>query len=223
MTEMKYALYVYGINADRLPLDSDRRLNDTDFTKQVERRKAIEEANRQRQAASNIIQFPTRNDVVLGRGRPYQEFPGNKRLRQLVDQYQESYEASSKFGKTDIVIKVLQIITTLGGKFLKRESRPSDDDQKKAATSPATSSLASSSRRRSDDDDDDGDDRDDERKKSSGSGHDGEYDEESSATSTALVSSWVEVDATTAHRKVSNLFNTKKHVLSSKAKASGND
>ena len=68
----------------------------------------------------NHILYPLENDVLLGRGRPYQEFSGNKKLASIIQQRKEEYQTSSKLQKTELTNVILQEIKASGGRFLKK-------------------------------------------------------------------------------------------------------
>jgi hypothetical protein len=67
------------------------------------------------------IMFPLKNDVLLGRGRPFQEFPGNVQLAKIIDDYREAYQAGKKLDKTAISTKSLKLVKDSNGRFLKKE------------------------------------------------------------------------------------------------------
>lgn len=60
-------------------------LVDQELIQERSKRIAKETQRRDRLASSNIIEHPSRYDVLLGRGKPYQDFPGNLRLNHMVD------------------------------------------------------------------------------------------------------------------------------------------
>lgn len=68
----------------------------------------------------NHILHPLENDVLLGRGRPYQEFSGNKKLASIIQNRKEEYQASGKLQKTELTNVILQEIKSSGGRFLKK-------------------------------------------------------------------------------------------------------
>lgn len=183
--EMKYALMSYGIPADFLPLDAEGYLVDDDFKREVEQRRAEEEVVKHRLAASSIIQCPTQFDVLLGRGRPYQDFPGNIRLHQMIDLRRRSYETLSKSGKTAIVVDIVHAIHKMGGRFLKRTSDGGSStndgnwDRYRGTMSPRDVG-------------------------STGSG--------TIASSSSSSSSWEEAEFAIVRKKVSNCFHTRKNL-----------
>ena len=57
----------------------------------------------------------------MGRGRHNKKKPGNKKLNQLLESYQEEYEASDKFQKTVLSEVVVSKMAEDGSRFLVRE------------------------------------------------------------------------------------------------------
>jgi hypothetical protein len=68
-------------------------------------------------------------DVLFGRGRPFNDHPGNDRMRKIVEAYKARYAAAEKQEKTLITQEVVQIIKNSGkqnGRFLKQQSKGKD-------------------------------------------------------------------------------------------------
>lgn len=177
---MRYALVSYGITADSLPIDSDGHLIDDEFQKQAVKRRALEAQRKELMERSNSIVCPTNLDVLLGRGKPYQDYPGNVRFHKIIELHRPAYEATSRSKKSATIMEIVRTINAMGGRFLKIEKKPSASSSSVSTTTAAettTSTLSSSS--------------------------------SSSSQSLPMVSPWVEVDFTTAHKKVKDYFNYK--------------
>jgi hypothetical protein len=56
--------------------------------------------------------FPRKQDVLMGRGRPYQTWPGNVRLAQLVLEHTDQYTQATEqgFDKTTIVSYIIGLV-----------------------------------------------------------------------------------------------------------------
>jgi hypothetical protein len=65
---------------------------------------------------------PTKDDVLLGRGKPFQNHPGNQRMLEIVDERKEQYLAVKRDQKRAIVEEVLGVIQEGGASFLKRSA-----------------------------------------------------------------------------------------------------
>jgi hypothetical protein len=70
--------------------------------------------------AQHSIIGPRSNDVLLGRGRPYQNFSGNKRMLEIVSLYKDDYSARPRDQKRAFVETVLDAVIKDGTKFLRR-------------------------------------------------------------------------------------------------------
>jgi hypothetical protein len=116
----------FGIHIYKMPVDHDGKLLLGDYQKVMEQRYIIEAQAALQDLNTGRIEIPTSVDVVLGRGRPYQEYPGNRRLADIIDEYRTVYQASSRREKTVLSNKILSIIkdTDSGGagagRFLKK-------------------------------------------------------------------------------------------------------
>ncbi|KAL3904665.1 MAG: hypothetical protein SGILL_009981 [Bacillariaceae sp.] len=69
---------------------------------------------------SHAVCLPLASDVLLGRGKPYQNYSGNVQLRSLICDYWDAYDTvTKKGGKTEIAERVVDIVKERGGRFLK--------------------------------------------------------------------------------------------------------
>jgi hypothetical protein len=74
------------------------------------------------QAASqtNMVLHPNPNDVLLGRGKPFQNHHGNQEMLRVVDMYRVKYHQAERAYKHEIIEEVLGLIRSQGGRFLER-------------------------------------------------------------------------------------------------------
>ena len=91
-----------------------------------------------------IIYNPTHYDVLLGRGRPFQSWPGNKRLHTVVDMYKPRYTNAKRHEKTEISEEIVLFIKSTGkekvgrcGRFLRRVTLEEVRKQRAAAAASA--------------------------------------------------------------------------------------
>jgi len=117
--ECQYDLQTFGIGSQILAVDSDGILDKTKFLEKVETKKRTERERRS-QFPDNHVECPNEHDVLLGRGRPYQIYPGNLQWAQLVDEKKELYAQAAVGAKMVISDDVLNAIRRKGGRFLKR-------------------------------------------------------------------------------------------------------
>lgn len=66
------------------------------------------------------IFLPSSKDVLFGRGRPFQEHPGNVRFSLIIDSLQPRYEVARRSEKTVIAEEVVKKMKSRGGRFLRR-------------------------------------------------------------------------------------------------------
>jgi hypothetical protein len=63
---------------------------------------------------------PSANDILLGRGRPFQTSSGNKRMHEIISKYKAQYAAHPRDQKRLFVETVLEAILKDGTRFLRR-------------------------------------------------------------------------------------------------------
>ena len=63
----------------------------------------------------SVIYDPLPNDILLGRGKPTQDRPGNVRFREMIDKHINEYDKDKNGAK----VTVLRILKEEGGRFLK--------------------------------------------------------------------------------------------------------
>lgn len=124
---MFYKLMTFGIPSGIMPVDMQGKLNVERFHQEIEEtRRWEEERERVRHAenfAKNQLDYPATLDVLLGRGRPYQKFPGNLRLSNMIDARQGEYQAATQqLEKTAISNDILVAIKGMGARLLKRSN-----------------------------------------------------------------------------------------------------
>ena len=60
----------------------------------------VRQEQKQRERTKNMYDIPKPVDVLLGRGRPFQDYLGNIRLAQLVEDKRNNYQLADKHEKT---------------------------------------------------------------------------------------------------------------------------
>ena len=68
-----------------------------------------------------FVAVANNQDVLFGRGKPYQVHPGNIRLAELIEERQVEYNRSNRSDKTSISWEIVHYILEQGGRFLKKE------------------------------------------------------------------------------------------------------
>ena len=63
---------------------------------------------------------PNNRDVLFGRGKPFQNHPGNRKMLSYIDQYKRQYNESPRDQKRPIVEEIIGVLMSGGGRFLRR-------------------------------------------------------------------------------------------------------
>ena len=66
------------------------------------------------------VTTPENRDVLAGRGRIFQEHPGNVRFRQFVEKKSDEYDALDRHDKLIFTIRLTQILRADNVRFLKK-------------------------------------------------------------------------------------------------------
>ena len=114
----------FGITPDMLPFDEAGRFSTVQFMEYLEQRRIKEEEARRIDRNKNMILYPNSKDVLMGRGRPFQQFVGNLNLAKIVAQHQIEYNESERNSKTKLTRRLVQVIKDGNGRFLKRDGKP---------------------------------------------------------------------------------------------------
>ena len=123
--EIEYSLMTFGIK--NLPLKEDGSVK-IELHEQFVREQKEKEQARQRQEDSTAAEtgkfaYPSPIDVLLGRGKSYQEFPGNQRMGRIVDSYREAYHhLVDSVDKQSLSTNLVKMIQESGTRFLQRQS-----------------------------------------------------------------------------------------------------
>jgi hypothetical protein len=72
--------------------------------------------------AGDVVDAPTRNDVLLGRGVPYQDYAGNVRLSKFIEIHRDRYfdPGAARGEKKRICDEMIVAVHQSQGRFLKR-------------------------------------------------------------------------------------------------------
>ena len=120
-TELMYSLLSYGIPVDLLPLSESGAIKKTTLNRWIARCIA-RDLQLSYGGVFSGVDLPTRNDVLMGKGKPIQLHPGNVNLRLLVEDYIDEYQdANLSLDKMSIVYKVISMIHARHGRFLQKD------------------------------------------------------------------------------------------------------
>ena len=67
----------------------------------------------------DIIYDPLLNDILMGRGKPIQQRPGNVRFREMIDKNMDKYDEGGKGARCEVAAYVLHVLKEEGSRFLK--------------------------------------------------------------------------------------------------------
>jgi hypothetical protein len=115
--ECMYALMTYGIPHHLIAMSTDGSLRTKHILEWIKMRKHLE-ALIASDANFEHSDLPALAEVILGRGKPAHDHPGNLRLHDVVDECLPRYNSSTKQGKTEISTEVVQRIKATSGRFL---------------------------------------------------------------------------------------------------------
>jgi len=112
--ECFYSLITFGIHRKIIPFNDD---GDLDLARFLAHLKALQESA---QPESERPDYPKTNDILLGRGRPFQEYSGNLFMAKLIDSYRERYSSAGRCDKAILAQHLVDVIKGSGGRFLKK-------------------------------------------------------------------------------------------------------
>ena len=125
--ECRYALASFGIPVNEdFPIDDCGNLSTTSHATFLQERVKLELLRKAQKLATNVIDYPTTSDVILGRGRPYHEWVGNLRLASLIDQHRETHQGLDRLSKTAASSQIVDFIKQSNGRFLRRADYEED-------------------------------------------------------------------------------------------------
>lgn len=119
-----YQLMSYGIPVDLIPVDSDGKTKTNNHKKWIIKQRVKEMECPDGSLNWDKIDMPTHRDVLVGRGKPLQSFPGTVFMRHLIGQNSTKYtEATSNLDKLKVRLDIIETIQESGGRFLRRDDK----------------------------------------------------------------------------------------------------
>jgi hypothetical protein len=121
-TEIMYSLLSFGLPVDLIPYSESGTIKKTNLNRWIAKYIARDKEMAKNGGAFSGVDLPSRNDVLHGKGKPFQNHPGNAHLRVLVesniDEYQAAYESVDKM---NVVYKVFAEVKATSGRFLEKD------------------------------------------------------------------------------------------------------
>jgi hypothetical protein len=110
----------FGVPVQSFPITCEGEVKLACHIKWIGKRRA-KDARLKQDVVFGGIDLPGHNDVLLGRGKPFNEHSGNVRLRRLVDLHKEEYKMARVGEKHTITRKIVESVKSNSGRFLKRD------------------------------------------------------------------------------------------------------
>ena len=112
----------YGIPHTTIPITHDGTIKTKAHLEMLKSRQTLEEYAKSGTSVG-MIELPSNNDVLLGKGRIIQEHAGNRKLHFLVDESLLQYDKCRKRSeKTQLAGDLVQKVKSYSGRFLTQES-----------------------------------------------------------------------------------------------------
>jgi hypothetical protein len=111
--ECQYGLLSFGVPSMLLPFTDECELKTNNHKKWIQRRLVKDHEILRRQQSNALyvfpgIDLPGRNDVLLGKGQPLQDHPGNRRLHEIMHSYFDEYNSAPKDGgRANVARKIM--------------------------------------------------------------------------------------------------------------------
>jgi hypothetical protein len=120
--EVRYAMLSYGISLEMLDCVTETGgVNMAKFSQELTERRRLEAEKEKALSDSRRVPFPRSCDVVLGKGRPFQTFPGNKSLSDILGaRHEEYFSLKGQAEKTAMSTSIVKELKERGTRFLKR-------------------------------------------------------------------------------------------------------
>eukprot|EP00934_Nitzschia_sp_Nitz4_P002781 Nitzschia sp. Nitz4//scaffold32_size149145//49056//50746//NITZ4_002873-RA/size149145-processed-gene-0.91-mRNA-1//1//CDS//3329548051//2771//frame0 len=114
-------LLTFGIPPHLIPLSEDGKIKLKNHMEFLQGRKVREQYAKV--GKTDLVSLPLRSDILLGRGKPIQQAPGNLRLAAIVDSYVlEYHKLVNKQDKTALASDIVRMVKSVSARFLTKES-----------------------------------------------------------------------------------------------------
>eukprot|EP00980_Cylindrotheca_fusiformis_P014757 scaffold4024_cov85-Cylindrotheca_fusiformis.AAC.4 len=117
--ELQYQLQSHGIPMKACPIDSSGAVRPYIFNKFIKEHLDWIEAEKTRGSSRTPTISVRQDDVLLGRGKGYQNHLGNINFRLFLEPYRDEYDGVPRAKKSEIAVELSQKLTSNGVRFLK--------------------------------------------------------------------------------------------------------
>lgn len=109
----------FGIPVNSLPLATDQDLRTGNQQKWMAKQKAKDRVLKQG-GTFDFVDIPGLHDVILGRGKVFQDHSGNQHMRSYVRDLLDDFQNGDKEGKRLATDQVIDTVHSKNGRFIKR-------------------------------------------------------------------------------------------------------
>lgn len=122
--EVLFELMTFGIPCKALPITNIGMIDVKQHLENIEMKRIAEKlgGDHNNMDSPTLIMLPFRKDVVFGKGRRFQNHPGNMKLKLMVDELLPEYETLDKEAKTVLADRIVRVFKREGTRFLSQES-----------------------------------------------------------------------------------------------------
>ncbi|CAJ1968407.1 unnamed protein product [Cylindrotheca closterium] len=113
----------YGIDAFKYRGKSDSFIKSNDTAIAMTPVPPTPTSSQQTRAGHSVLVEPKHTDVLLGRGKPIQNHPGNIHLRSMIEESQEQYDAIGRLEKRQMIQNIRHACHARGTRFLKQHGK----------------------------------------------------------------------------------------------------
>jgi hypothetical protein len=111
----------FGIPLQGFPVAIGGGLQLANHVKWMKRRRKKEAYLSKNPSLEGAVDLPSKSDVLLGRGSPFNLHPGNRLLHEIVESYYEQYCDVPRHGKTRLAQGLVDMVHKYSGHFLKQD------------------------------------------------------------------------------------------------------
>ncbi|OEU10934.1 hypothetical protein FRACYDRAFT_246809 [Fragilariopsis cylindrus CCMP1102] len=125
--ELCFRLETFGIPIDRKNFLPNGHLGLGRYEEWIKSRESLEASQKE---SNDYLSYDIdttitirKLDVLFGRGKSSREHVGNLRCGLLVESHLQEYNTATRFAKTQLSVKIVDMIIDAGGRFLKKDTK----------------------------------------------------------------------------------------------------
>eukprot|EP00980_Cylindrotheca_fusiformis_P018412 scaffold6052_cov118-Cylindrotheca_fusiformis.AAC.25 len=121
--ECRYKLMSFGIPVEEFPFTANGDVQLANHIEWMGRRRKKEEYLRKHPPIEGAVDLPSNYDVLWGKGKQIYRHPGNRLLRELVENYDDEYNRLWKDGKSRLADQIVSVVHGFSGRFMKLDRK----------------------------------------------------------------------------------------------------